>query len=187
MDWSGLERDKLFISKGTSGYQDLSYLSGLDSAQDGRAYAYADLDHDGAIDLIVLNRDAPILQIFRNRIPQSNWISLQLAGDSRKSNPSAVGAMVTAVCGDHKVTRCVEAGTGFGVQNTMTLQIGLDTCQKANKIMVRWPDGTEQEFQDVQSKALYHLSEGGTLEAVPGFYQSAAGNQATNTATATSK
>jgi hypothetical protein len=170
MDWSGLERDKLFLCGRGVEYQDSSYLSGLDNPQDGRAYTYTDLDHDGAMDVIVLNRNAPILQIYRNKIPQGNWITFQLSGDARRSDPEAVGALVTATCGDHKVTRCLDLGSGFGVQNTMNLQIGLDSCKMAEKLTVRWPGGKEQAFENVKAGEFYRLKEGGDLQRVHDYY-----------------
>lgn len=170
MDWSGRERDKLFVSKDGTSYLDLSYLGGVDSAQDGRAFVYADFDHDGATDIVLINRNAPILQIYRNTIEQKDWISLDLKGDGRRSNPDAVGASATATCHGAKILRYVDLGTGFGVQNTKTLTIGLGDCRSADTVTVRWPDGTEQTFSNVKTREYYHLKENGALQIVPGYY-----------------
>lgn len=171
MDWSGRERDKLFVSNLGLNFLDLSYLGGVDNAQDGRAFAYADFDHDGATDIVLINRNAPVLQIYRNTILQQDWISLHLIGDGRQTTPDAVGTVVTATCGERQIKRCLDLGTGFGVQNTNTLVIGLGDCEAADRVTVRWPGGKEQTFERVKTREFYRLKVMGKLELVPGYYQ----------------
>lgn len=178
MDFSGLERDKLFLSAQGKGFIDASYLSGMDNAQDGRTFAYADLDHDGAEDIVLTNRNAPILVIYRNTSARGNWIGLHLTGDGRHSNPDAVGSSVVARCGENIVTRDVEIGTGFAIQNSKTLTLGVGTCQTIDELKVRWPGGQEQVFKDVATREYYELAEGKTLELVPGYYQETSQAQA---------
>jgi hypothetical protein len=170
MDWSGRERDKLFLSENGSRFFDASYLGGVDSPLDGRAFAYSDLDHDGATDFILVNRNAPIIQIFRNTMTQGDWVGLRLTGDGRHSNVDAVGARVTARCGTDSVTRYVGIGSGFGVQNTSTLTIGLGVCPSIDELSVRWPDGREQTFDHLKSGEYYRVSEGASIEPTAGFY-----------------
>jgi hypothetical protein len=173
MDFSGLERDKLFLSTQGKGFIDASYLSGMDDAQDGRTFAYADLDHDGAEDIILTNRNAPILVIYRNTSARGNWIGLHLTGDGRHSNPDAVGSRVAVRCGESTVTRVVEIGTGFAIQNSKTLTLGVGSCQTIDELKVQWPGGQEQVFNKVAAREYYELTEGKTLELVPGYYPTA--------------
>lgn len=170
MDWSGRERDKLFLSGNGSRFFDASYLGGVDCPLDGRAFAYSDLDHDGATDIILVNRNAPIIQIFHNTMPQEDWVSLRLTGDGRHSNLDAVGARVTARCGTESVTRFVGIGSGYGVQNTSTLTIGLGSCPSVDELLLRWPDGREQTFNHLQSREYYRIAEGADIQPVSDFY-----------------
>lgn len=183
MDWSGRERDKLFLNDGSAGFVDASYLGGVDNAQDGRAFAFTDLDHDGATDIIEVNRDAPILSIFRNRMDQGNWISLHLMGNGRRTNRDGVGARVTATCGDRSIIRTLDLGTGFGVQNTMTLTIGLGDCTRVDRLLVEWPGSQPQEFSNLQSRQYYKIVQGKPPEIVPGYYKTSSPNSPASTTT----
>jgi hypothetical protein len=171
MDFSGLERDKLFLSSEGKTFQDVSYLSRVDNVQDGRTFAYSDLDHNGSPEIILVNRNAPILVIYQNTLIRGDWISLYLIGDGRRSNRDAVGTRVSATCGGKTVTREIDLGTGFGIQNTKTLTIGLGNCKAVEQLKVRWPDGTKQTFSGVASREYYELNEGKDLQLVPGFYK----------------
>src|SRR5262249_43086652 len=96
MDLSGHERDKFYISRGGKDVVELSYLSGADGVEDARAFARADLDRDGFEDLIVVNRNAPLLRVYRNVLGPStkrNFIGVRVEGSRQRE---AVGARVTA-------------------------------------------------------------------------------------------
>jgi len=56
--WSGRERNCAFLNCGGSRFADVSAISGLDFADDGRALAVVDWDQDGNLDLWFHNRTA---------------------------------------------------------------------------------------------------------------------------------
>ena len=67
---------------------------GLDFLEDGRAFALADFDHDGRLEIVLKNRNAPQLRLLKNvaeNLPPS--IAFHLQGT--KSNRDAIGAVVT--------------------------------------------------------------------------------------------
>lgn len=169
VDFSARERDKLWLN-GPSGFVDASYLGGVDSPQDGRVVAEADLDHDGVVELIVAYRNAPILRIFRaSGLARGNVLAVDVGGTPR--NRSAVGAVVTARCGKTLHTQLVQVGTGFSTQNARALPLGLGDCPRVSQLTVTWPDGQQRKFLDVASDALYRVSHEGALEEVPGYFQ----------------
>ena len=53
--WSGRERHCCFLNTGTSGFADVSAITGLDFPDDGRAVAVTDWDHDGDLDVYIAN------------------------------------------------------------------------------------------------------------------------------------
>lgn len=169
MDFSGKERDKLFLSARGKEFVDVSYLSGLDSPQDGRVAATADLDHDGDEELIVVYRNAPMLKIHRRNGAGGKFIGLSLRGDGRMTSMDAIGATVTARCDENVRTRVVQVGTGFSTQNAHTQTIGVGACEKVD-LTVRFPSGRERVFQQKPTNEMYELEENGPLKHVPGFY-----------------
>ena len=103
--WNGLERNVIFINHGDGNFSEASGVLGLDCIEDGRSFALADIDHDGRLEVIVKNRNAPQLRVLRNAMTAiGDSIVLRLRG--HKSNRDAIGATVTLQCG----AGCQDAG-----------------------------------------------------------------------------
>ena len=168
MDLSGHERDRFFASVKGEKFVDLSYLSGADGAEDGRAFARADFDHDGHEDLVVINRNAPRLRLIRNTVgPRlaTRYLSLHLVG---KVNREAVGATVTVHCGERAFFRALELGAGFATQNSAWLTVGVGDCEKAESVEVGFPQGERRVFKQVATNRRYEVVEGkGIREGSP--------------------
>lgn len=163
MAFSGRERNKFFYNAGGESFTDLSYVSGLDSAQDGRVFANTDLDHDGDLDVIVISRNAPVFRVFRNDLGAQDVLALKIVGDGQKSTLDAVGARATVTCGDRTITRLVSRGSGFGTQISPTLTIGLGSCKKPDRLTIEWPSGLQREFTTAKAGLYLEVSEDGPL------------------------
>lgn len=74
----------------------------------------------------------------------SHWLEVRLQGDGRRVNRSAVGAQVRVKLKDKTFTRQVEAGTGEGNQNDLTLHFGLGSNSKPVALEILWPNGKKQ-------------------------------------------
>ena len=64
--WSGHERNILYANNHDGSFSEVSGTAGLDFPDDSRAFALADLDHDGRLEVILKNRNAPQLRVLRN-------------------------------------------------------------------------------------------------------------------------
>jgi thiol-disulfide isomerase/thioredoxin len=170
MDLSGHERDKFYLSRGARDVVELSYLSGADGVEDARAFAKADLDRDGFEDLIVVNRNAPLLRVYRNQLGPStkrHFLGVRVEGARQRD---AVGARVTARgCGVTQ-TREVAIGAGFATVNAMALTLGLDRCARLDELSVQFPRGERRTFKNVAADSFYRVVEGKGLQALPGVY-----------------
>jgi thiol-disulfide isomerase/thioredoxin len=170
MDLSGHERDKLFLSRGARDVVDISYLSGADGVEDARAFAKADLDRDGFEDLIVVNRNAPILRVYHNALgpaTKNHFMGIRIAGAGQHD---AVGARITAKgCGVTQ-TREIAIGAGFATTNAMTLTLGLGTCGKLDELAVHFPGGERRTFKNVAADAFYRVVEGKGIQTVQNVY-----------------
>lgn len=158
--FSGNERNRLFLqtSSGlTSNFADVSLMSGVDSAADGRAFAEMDFDWDGDVDMVVVNANAPLLQLFEN-LSGSNegnalWIDVQGAASTKagsntpSSNRDGVGARVVVQYGGVSLSAEKRAGEGFAAQNTGWLHFGLGSQTEVDQVTVYWPSGQKTQIQ----------------------------------------
>ncbi|MDE3195764.1 MAG: VCBS repeat-containing protein [Acidobacteriota bacterium] len=139
-------------------YHDYSGVSGLDFADDSRAFAVLDLDGDGNLDLIVKNRLGPQVRVFQNNCAGRKSIAFRLRGVD--SNRDAIGARVEV---DRQV-KFVSAGSGYLSQHTKILYFGIEA---ARRVRITWPSGTHQEFLDLEPGNLYEIHEGGSPRPRP--------------------
>ena len=167
--WNGREPN-VFYARRAGRYYDLSGISGLDLAEDSRAFAATDLDGDGNLDILLKSRLGPQLRVFRNECGASRQsMALRLIGT--KSNRDAIGARVELEIADCRLpiadcqqkrtlSQFVRAGSGYLSQHTKTLHFGLGEARVASKIQVKWPSGLVQEFRDFAAGFSYEIVEG---------------------------
>ena len=131
----------LYRNNGSWNFSDVTGSEGLSGL--GKTYmnAWADFDNDGDLDLAADGR------IFRNNESGNNWLKVHLEGDGHQVNRSAIGAQVRASFQGMVLTRQVEAGTGQGNQNDLTLHFGLGNYGDTVSLEVFWPDGTSETTQ----------------------------------------
>ncbi|MCA8948691.1 MAG: ASPIC/UnbV domain-containing protein, partial [Planctomycetes bacterium] len=145
--WSGHERHCVFVNRGgAAGFADVSALSGLDFADDGRACVALDLDGDGDRDLVFKNRSGPQLRMLTNVHAPGRALAVRLRGVAGSHNTGAIGARVELVAGDRRLVRCVTAGDGYLGQASRWLHFGLAGVPAPERLRVCWPGGVEQEF-----------------------------------------
>jgi thiol-disulfide isomerase/thioredoxin len=141
--WSGREPNTLFQNRGDGTFDEVGNLLGVASKLDSRGVAHADLDGDGDSELLVYNRNAPTLRIYRNDAPAQGRV-LQLELRPSPDEPVAVGAQVVARCEERAQLRQVEAGGGFLAQSSPVLHFGFGDCEGPVDLEVRWPSGRSE-------------------------------------------
>ena len=149
--WNGNEPNVYYV-RAEGRCRDASAESGLNFADDSRAFAVTELTGDGCLDVLLKNRRGPQLRVLRNRCGQARErIAFRLRG--LKSNRDAIGARI-AVDGQ---TKWIGAGSGYLSQHTKTLYFGVETV---NHVTVTWPSGAVQKFEGLKPGRLYDMKEG---------------------------
>ncbi len=152
--WDGHQPNLLHGRRGDR-YYDFSGVSGLDFAQDSRAFAVTDIDGDGRPDVILKSRLAPQVRVLQNNCCKDRHsLAIQLEGT--KSNRDAIGARVE-VDGQ---TKWLEAGTGFLSQHSKRMIFGLGEASIAGSVQITWPSGTKQTLSKLQAGSTYYIKEG---------------------------
>ena len=127
--------------------------------EDGRAFALADFDHDGRLEVFLKNRNGPQLRILRNVMKDLGpSIAFRLRGG--KSNRDAIGAAITVETGSGRQTRMLQAGSGFLSQHSKEVFFGLGEAKGPVRASIRWPSGLVQELRDLPLNHRVWVDEG---------------------------
>lgn len=119
-----------------------------------RAAAFGDLDGDGGIDAVVINRDAPANLYHNIASAQGNWIRLTILNS--RGMP-AIGATVSGTVGDRRIMRPVRRTYSYMSSNDPAVHVGLGGHRSLGSVEVTWPDGTRTKHGDLAAAAMHTL------------------------------
>src|SRR4030095_7526328 len=123
----------------------------------GRAAAFGDIDNDGAIDIVVVNRDRRAFVLHNLTKSKAHWTLLRVL---ERSGGDALGAVVTMAVGSRAVRRDVRAGSSYLASNDTRVHVGLGGETISRNVTVRWSDGSTERFGDVQADRIVVLRRG---------------------------
>ena len=162
--FSGNERNCAFLNTGGARFATASAASGFDFIDDGRALTTVDWDFDGDLDFWLTNRTAPRLRFLRNDYPTKNHF-LVVGLEGVTVNRDAIGARVelltkAASGGVEKQIRSLRAGEGFLGQSSKWIHFGLGSDSEIDRLVVRWPGASAEEFSGLSRDRFYRIVQG---------------------------
>src|SRR5437588_9919913 len=90
-------------------------------------------------------------------------MSIELIGV--KSNLDALGAQVTLDQNGDKYQKEIRSGGGFMSQSDVRVHFGLGKAEKADKIVIRWPNGLLKTLKDLEANRYYVVREGSGMDS----------------------
>lgn len=133
---------QLFWSKPKEGFEPVTEKdAGSDLFQPlvGRGCAYADLDGDGDLDVILVGNGGPALVLRNDNNLGHHWIRFRLQGDGVRSNCSAIGARIILETKDGEQRREIAAARGYLSQSELTATFGLGKTERVERVTIHWP------------------------------------------------
>ena len=155
---SAYERNRLFFNYEGREFIDLSYQSGADIDSDSRAAIAADFDRDGDLDLLVASVGGGPLRLFMNQIP-SDGKSVRVLLEGTKSNRQGVGTRLQIEVGSRRIVRDVFPANGLMGQHPTETVIGVGAVNEIDRLLVHWPSGHTQTFQNVPVGGILQIRE----------------------------
>lgn len=127
----------------------------------GRGAAYADYDHDGDLDILITENNGPARLLRNDGGNRNHWINVHLIG--RKSNRSALGAVVRIESASGSQWQTVHSGSSYCSQSALALTFGLKQDPRVSKLTIYWPSGKVQNFKDLPIDRFFTIDESAGL------------------------
>lgn len=139
----------LFRNEGGGKFRDVSKQTGaaIQQALVARGAAYADIDRDGDLDVLITNNHGPAVLYRNDGGNKNNYLSVRLRGRA-----SALGAIVRVTSSSGQQWRAVHSGSSYCSQSDLALVFGLGQDATAAKLEIEWPNGKKQSLTSVKTR-----------------------------------
>ena len=156
------ERPHLFRNLGKGKFEEVTKSMGaaFASPRVGRGAAYADINNDGRLDLLLSTNAGPVY-LFRNEATGTAAAnpSLRLKLIGTKYNRDGIGAVVKLTAGGETQTEMRRSGSSYLSASEPVLTFGLGEHDKADSIEIRWPSGQLDRLSAIPAGATFTVTE----------------------------
>ncbi|HXZ16257.1 MAG TPA: CRTAC1 family protein [Roseiarcus sp.] len=160
-DFAAKDPSNLLVQRSDGTFVEMGDKAGILNFFEARGAALADFNLGGAIDLLIVNRNAPA-RVWLNDTPGAGrWLAIRASEDG--PNRDAIGGWIEVRCGDKVERRELTIGGGHaGGQLTWT-HFGLGEATEAEARVI-WPDGEAGGWTKLQGDAFYLMKRGAAPE-----------------------
>jgi tetratricopeptide (TPR) repeat protein len=154
---------RVFRNKGDGSFEDVSHALGLDDVklQVPRGLIVADVDGDGAPDLIVTQVNAPPVLLKNVGANKNHFVRLDLTGFA--DNKTALGVKVEVFEGGYWQKWELAGASGYQTQGPPQILVGLGDAEGIDLLRILWPTGVLQDEIDLpkltQGRAVIAMKE----------------------------
>jgi hypothetical protein len=169
------ESNYVFRNAGDLTFTDKSREWGMDHPSFSYGAAYADLDNDGRLDLVVNNIDAPAF-IYQNVAPKdaaNHYLEIKLEGESPQS---AIGATLTLTTRTQKQHVYYTPYRGYMSTMDGRAHFGLGKALRVDSLEIEWPDGRYQLLTALDVDRLLIVKQGDATEKRGAAHLASTGN-----------
>ena len=153
------QSDTMFENVGGTRFENVSQSLGPDFNHAGfqRGSAFADLNNDGFMDLVVTSLgERP--RIMLNSGGENHWLTIKAIG--HKSNRDGIGTAVKVTTGSGRTLyNHVTTSVGFMSSSDKRVHFGLGAETKIKSVELRWPSGVVQTLENVKPDQILKVEE----------------------------
>jgi hypothetical protein len=176
------EPPHLFRNLGGGKFQEVteSMGSAFAAPKVARGAAYADIDNDGSLDLLMTtNGGRP--HLFHNEGSANHSLRVKLVGT--KSNRDGIGSVVRVKSGKDEQWQMLRSGSSYLSQSELVLTFGLGTQSKADSLEVQWPSGQVDKLSNISASQTVTIQEGNGVMASRPYAKPSTGRGTTSVVT----
>jgi enediyne biosynthesis protein E4 len=153
------EPPHLFRNLGNGKFEEVTSKAGAGFAAPkvARGAAYADINNDGAVDILVMTNGGPA-HLYRNEGGSNQSLRVKLVGT--KSNRDGIGAVVRVTAGSDKQWLMMKSGSSYLSQSELVLTFGLGAKTKADAVEIQWPSGQVDKLSNINAGQTVTIEEG---------------------------
>jgi hypothetical protein len=154
-------KEPLLMFENVNGkYKNVSSTSGEAFSHDwpARGLSVGDFDNDGDLDVLIINNGGAPVLLKNEGGNRNNWLGLQLV--ATKSNPGAVGAIISWEAGGMKRTRLKTSGGSYLSSHDPREVLGLGQASKVTSVQIKWPSGQVDKLTDLPINKYIKVVEG---------------------------
>jgi hypothetical protein len=150
---------KVFRNRGDGNFEDVSHALGLDSVvlKAPRGLIAADVDGDGAPDLIVTQANAAPVLLHNVGANKNHFVRLDLSGYA--DNKTALGSKVEIFANGQWQKWELAGASGYQTQAPPQLLIGLGEAPGIDLLRILWPTGILQDEIDLPHTQVIAMKE----------------------------
>jgi hypothetical protein len=156
-----------FHNEGSNRFQEVGKELGFTRKLVARGAAYADIDNDGAPDVLLTTNGGPAYLFHNAGGSRNNAIRIKIVGT--RSNRDGVGAEVHVRSGAGDNWQTVHSGSSYCSQSELTLTFGLGQETAAQSVEIAWPSGQHDMLKNLKANNTYTIEEGGKILATRAF------------------
>ncbi|AMQ55749.1 VCBS repeat-containing protein [Algoriphagus sanaruensis] len=155
----------LFANRGNWNFENIASKAGLDFPTFSTGAAYADLDNDGDLDLVInnLNEEAFLYQNKQRELKGSAYLTLDLGAE--------FGAKATVYSGGRTLFQEYQPVKGYMSSVDPRLHFGLGQSGAIDSLLVEWPSGNQTQLKNIPVNQTLKLKEEGATFANPSSLQ----------------
>jgi len=148
------------LSKGNFQEVTKSLGKSFNTPRIGRGAAYADINNDGRLDLLLSTNGGPA-HLFLNETAgaaaTNKSLRVKLVGT--KSNRDGIGAVVKITSGGVTQSQMLRSGSSYLSASELVLTFGLGQSNMVDSLEVRWPSGHTDKLSNISAGQTITLTE----------------------------